>query len=67
MAALAPLAPWLAGFPDSAKDDDRVAQALMRRHGIPKTSSTVLGPVADASAAYGLRDGRPRRSTTATS
>jgi glyoxylase-like metal-dependent hydrolase (beta-lactamase superfamily II) len=53
VAALAPLAPWLAAFPDSAKDDDRVAQALMRRHGIPEDLVRVLGLVADAFRGYG--------------
>jgi glyoxylase-like metal-dependent hydrolase (beta-lactamase superfamily II) len=55
VAALAPLAPWLAAFPESAKQDDRWAQALMRRHGVPEDLVTVLGMVADAFRPYGSR------------
>jgi glyoxylase-like metal-dependent hydrolase (beta-lactamase superfamily II) len=61
VAAIAPLKPWLAAFPDSAKADDRFAQTLMRRHGIPEDLVKVLGLVADAFRGYGSAGivGRP--------
>ena len=34
--AFAPLAPWLAGYADAMERDDRFAEALMARHGIPE-------------------------------
>jgi glyoxylase-like metal-dependent hydrolase (beta-lactamase superfamily II) len=49
------LGPWLAGFPASAERDDRWAQALMRRHGVPEDLVGPLGLVARAYRPYGSR------------
>ena len=55
VAALAPLAPWLAAHPNSAAADDAYAQTVMRAHGVPQELITVLGAVAAAFRAYGSR------------
>jgi glyoxylase-like metal-dependent hydrolase (beta-lactamase superfamily II) len=65
VAALEPLAPYLADFSRSATADDEFAQAIMRRHGVPDDLATVLGSLALAFRAFGssgqvtrtLRDG----------
>lgn len=49
------LGPWLADFPVSAECDDRWAQALMRRHGVPEELVGPLGLVAGAYRPYGSR------------
>jgi glyoxylase-like metal-dependent hydrolase (beta-lactamase superfamily II) len=61
VAALDLLAGWVEGFPDSLESDDRFAQELMRRHGIPDDVVTVLGQVSGAFRAYGSRGTVTRR------
>ncbi len=53
IAALHLLAPYLRSFQKSAADDDRFAQAIMRRHGIPADLTTALGTTAAAFRAFG--------------
>ncbi len=53
VAALTSLGPWLERFPDSARDEDRWATGLMRRHGVPEDLVTALALVADAFRPYG--------------
>ena len=53
VAAFAPLAPWLADYSRSAALDDDYGVEVMRRHGVPKELSTVLGVVATAFRPYG--------------
>ena len=42
--ALDPLAPWLASYREGMEADDAFAEALMPRHGIPRTSSSRCAP-----------------------
>ncbi|HEV3054080.1 MAG TPA: MBL fold metallo-hydrolase [Solirubrobacteraceae bacterium] len=53
VAALAPLAPYLADWGASAAADDEFAQQTMRRHGTPAELATVLGAVGAAFRAFG--------------
>jgi glyoxylase-like metal-dependent hydrolase (beta-lactamase superfamily II) len=53
VAALAPLAPYLADWGASAAADDGFAQHTMRRHGTPAELATVLGAVGAAFRAFG--------------
>jgi glyoxylase-like metal-dependent hydrolase (beta-lactamase superfamily II) len=53
VAALAPLAPYLADWTASAAADDEFAQHTMRRHGTPAELATVLGAVGAAFRAFG--------------
>jgi glyoxylase-like metal-dependent hydrolase (beta-lactamase superfamily II) len=55
VAAIAPLAPWLAEYSANAAADDRYAQSIMRRHGVPADLVTALGAVTAAFRAYGSR------------
>ncbi len=65
VAALHPLARYLESFSRSAAADDEFAQAIMRRHGVPRDVSMVLGSLGAAFRAFGssgrvtreLRDG----------
>ncbi len=47
------LAPYLRSFQKSAAADDRFAQAIMRRHGIPDDVATALGATAAAFRSFG--------------
>jgi glyoxylase-like metal-dependent hydrolase (beta-lactamase superfamily II) len=53
VAAVEPLAPYLANFRVSSVADDEFAQAVMRRHGIPGDLATVLGTLSAAFRAFG--------------
>jgi glyoxylase-like metal-dependent hydrolase (beta-lactamase superfamily II) len=55
VAGLDALGPWLERFPDSARDDDHWAQALMRRHGVPEDLIGALRMVAAAFRPFGSR------------
>ena len=55
VAAVAPLATWLADYRASAKGDDAYAQAIMRRHGVPDDVNTLLGVLVAALHTYGSR------------
>jgi glyoxylase-like metal-dependent hydrolase (beta-lactamase superfamily II) len=65
VAALDLLAPYLASFSESMDGDDRFAEALMRRHGVPSDVVVALRAVSSAFRAWGssaqvtrpLRDG----------
>ena len=51
--ALDRLAPWLARFGDAMEDDDRFAEGVMLRHGIPEDMVTVLRVVTRQFRAWG--------------
>src|SRR5579875_507695 len=53
VAAFAPLAGWLSDYRESAREDDRYAQAVMRRHGIAEETATLLGLITAGLHAYG--------------
>ncbi len=53
VAAFAGLAPWLADFRESTAGDDRYAQGIMRRHGIPEDVTTVLALLTAGLHGYG--------------
>ncbi len=53
IAAFVGLAPWLANFRESTAGDDRYAQAIMRKHGIPDDVTTVLGLLTAGLHGYG--------------
>ena len=53
VAALDLLAPYLADFRANMTADDEFSQAMMRRHGIPEDTVTVLGSVGAAFRAFG--------------
>jgi glyoxylase-like metal-dependent hydrolase (beta-lactamase superfamily II) len=53
VAALHLLAPYLRNFEQSAAADDRFAQTIMRRHGIPADVATALGTTAAAFRSFG--------------
>jgi glyoxylase-like metal-dependent hydrolase (beta-lactamase superfamily II) len=55
VAALHLLGPYLANFSASAAADDDFSQAVMRRHGIPSETVTVLAAVGSAFRAFGSR------------
>lgn len=55
VAALHLLGPYLANFSASATADDNFSQAVMRRHGIPSETVTVLAAVGSAFRAFGSR------------
>jgi glyoxylase-like metal-dependent hydrolase (beta-lactamase superfamily II) len=55
VATLDRLAPWLAGFPDTAEQEDRYAAVVMRRNGVPDDTVRVLEAVGAAFRAYGSR------------
>ncbi len=65
VAALEAMAPYVANFSAAAAADDRFAEAVMRRHGVPGDLTTVLSAVGAAFRAFGssgrvtrpLRDG----------
>jgi glyoxylase-like metal-dependent hydrolase (beta-lactamase superfamily II) len=63
VAALELLGPYLADFRASAVADDKYAQEVMRRHGIPTDLATVLGTMSAAFRAFGsgARVSRPLR------
>jgi glyoxylase-like metal-dependent hydrolase (beta-lactamase superfamily II) len=51
--ALAPLAPYLANWRESAIADDEYASGVMRRHGVPDELATALAAVGAAFRAFG--------------
>jgi glyoxylase-like metal-dependent hydrolase (beta-lactamase superfamily II) len=53
VAALDLLAPYLASFGERAEDDDRFAEAIMLRHGIPPDIVTALRAVSGSFRAWG--------------
>jgi glyoxylase-like metal-dependent hydrolase (beta-lactamase superfamily II) len=53
--ALEALAPWLAGYGDNMEDDDRFAEAIMARHGIPQDIRYALRAVSAQFRAWGAR------------
>jgi glyoxylase-like metal-dependent hydrolase (beta-lactamase superfamily II) len=53
VAALAPLAPYLAQWRESASADDEYAGMVMRRHGVPEDLSGALAAVGAAFRAFG--------------
>lgn len=53
VAALRPLAGYLEHFSASATADDEFAQDIMRRHGVPRDVSAVLGSLGAAFRAFG--------------
>lgn len=53
VAAFAPLAPWLAQYREHTRADDLYAQAIMRRHGIPDETTTLLGLLTAGLHSYG--------------
>jgi glyoxylase-like metal-dependent hydrolase (beta-lactamase superfamily II) len=53
--ALDALAPWLAAYGDNMEDDDRFAEAIMARHGIPEDISLALKAVSSSFRAWGAR------------
>jgi glyoxylase-like metal-dependent hydrolase (beta-lactamase superfamily II) len=65
--ALAELGPWLADYSASMEGDDRFAEAIMLRHGIPREVASALRAVTQVARGWGhgatvtrpLRDGEP--------
>jgi glyoxylase-like metal-dependent hydrolase (beta-lactamase superfamily II) len=55
VAAFAPLAPWLADYRTSTRDDDAYAQEMMRRHGIPDDINTLLGVLSAGMHTFGSK------------
>ena len=53
--ALDSLAPWLAAYGDNMEDDDRFAEAIMARHGIPEDIRYALRAVSAQFRAWGAR------------
>jgi glyoxylase-like metal-dependent hydrolase (beta-lactamase superfamily II) len=53
--ALDALAPWLASYGDNMEGDDRFAEAIMARHGIPEDISLALRAVSASFRAWGAR------------
>lgn len=53
--ALEALAPWLAGYGDNMEDDDRFAEAIMARHGIPEDIRYALRAVSAQFRAWGAK------------
>jgi glyoxylase-like metal-dependent hydrolase (beta-lactamase superfamily II) len=53
VAAIAPLGPYLAGYSSEAEMDDRFAEAIMLRHGIPREVATALRAVSAGFRAWG--------------
>jgi glyoxylase-like metal-dependent hydrolase (beta-lactamase superfamily II) len=53
--ALGALAPWLAAYGDNMEDDDRFAEAIMSRHGIPEDIRYALRAVSAQFRAWGAR------------
>jgi glyoxylase-like metal-dependent hydrolase (beta-lactamase superfamily II) len=53
--ALDALAPWLAAYGDNMEDDDRFAEAVMSRHGIPEDIRFALRAVSAQFRAWGAR------------
>jgi len=53
--ALDALAPWLAAYGDNMEDDDRFAETLMARHGIPEDVRFVLRAVSAQFRAWGAK------------
>jgi glyoxylase-like metal-dependent hydrolase (beta-lactamase superfamily II) len=51
--ALDRLAPWLGAFSDEIEDDDRFAEAIMLRHGIPQDVASALRVVTSQFRAWG--------------
>jgi glyoxylase-like metal-dependent hydrolase (beta-lactamase superfamily II) len=49
------LAPWLAAYGDNMEDDDRFAEAIMSRHGIPEDIRYALRAVSAQFRAWGAR------------
>jgi len=49
------LAPWLAAYGDNMEDDDRFAEAIMARHGIPEDIRYALRAVSAQFRAWGAR------------
>jgi glyoxylase-like metal-dependent hydrolase (beta-lactamase superfamily II) len=61
VAAIGPLAPYLADFRASMSADDEFARRIMLRHGVPEDLATVLGAVGAAFRAFGCRADVTRR------
>lgn len=59
--ALDALAPWLAAYGDNMEDDDRFAEAIMARHGIPEDIRYALSAVSAQFRAWGARAAVTRR------
>ena len=53
--ALDALAPWLAAYGDNMEDDDRFAEAIMSRHGIPEDIRFALRAVSAQFRAWGAK------------
>src|SRR5689334_12431124 len=53
--SLEALAPWLASYGDNMEDDDRYAEAIMARHGIPEDIRYALRAVSAQFRAWGAR------------
>lgn len=53
--SLAALAPWLAAYGDNMEHDDRFAEAIMARHGIPEDVRYALRAVSAQFRAWGAR------------
>lgn len=53
--ALDALAPWLAAYGENMEDDDRFAEAIMARHGIPEDVRYALRAVSAQFRAWGAR------------
>ena len=53
--ALGALAPWLADYSASMEGDDRFAEAIMLRHGIPKQVTSALRAVTQVARGWGHR------------
>jgi glyoxylase-like metal-dependent hydrolase (beta-lactamase superfamily II) len=53
--ALEALAPWLASYGDNMEDDDRFAETIMARHGIPEDVRYALRAVSAQFRAWGAR------------
>jgi glyoxylase-like metal-dependent hydrolase (beta-lactamase superfamily II) len=53
--SLAALAPWLAAYGGNMEDDDRFAEAIMARHGIPEDVRYALRAVSAQFRAWGAR------------
>jgi len=53
--ALEALAPWLAAYGENMEDDDRFAEAIMARHGIPEDVRHALRAVSAQFRAWGAR------------
>jgi glyoxylase-like metal-dependent hydrolase (beta-lactamase superfamily II) len=55
VAALDRLAPWLAGYSENMEADDRFAEAVMARHGVPEQVGYALRAVSAAFRGWGSR------------